>query len=454
MNNDNNLELIDYGGFGCIYRPLLDCNLNNTGDKFHISKILKKNYIVTGLEKKLINIINTEKDILNYKFNLQPYIEYTIGKKISEKIPNFERNFYPALEYCNIKFRKMKKNKPKTIEKCKIIDDIINRDDKYFSFINYKIKYIDNPISLLQFFSSNIISQKKIQNALLYNTDKLLNSLQILRENNIVHNDLKYNNIIMNLTTMQPYIIDFGISIDMDLPYIKNPILFMKNITHKIYGDTYDFNSTKTLYNYANLLLTHFYINVPEQTYHVWDVYRHFICYLLKNLQNSYIGGNKISKNIVVEEFSLDESKIIDRKSSSFVDNMINFPNPYNNEFNAIIEPIITKIVEDNLFIQSIYPDTNKYINESINAIKLCMCSISKEKIEYLDNTHIIKMIDALIKHTWTTWDTFTFCLYNYNIIKTNMKDSIYKEKLLSKMYTGIQPDYNNRFTEPIEYKL
>jgi serine/threonine protein kinase len=464
------LELIDYGGFGCIYRPLLDCKLENTGDKYYISKILKKNNIfVSILRDNFLNNINNENEIIYYKNNALPYTEYAIGKKITEKIVDFERYFYPALEFCNIKFREMKKNKPETITKCKIIDEIIENNDINKSFINYKIKYIDNPITLLALYSSNKISNKKIQNSLIYNTQNILDSLQVLRENKIVHNDLKFNNIILNLETLKPFIIDFGISIDMDLPYFKNPIQFIKKVTNQIYGSDYNFNDVKTLITYYNLLSTHFYLNVPHQTYHVWDIYRHFICYIVNDgisISNKYGGKtvDKDNKNVIIEEFSLNEgenysinysknsknSKNNNETNINIINNTIinNFPNPYLDTFDNMVEPVIRNIIDNNFFLTSIYSDNEEYIKKTIDAMKHSMSSISKNKIEILNPSHIIKMISALINDTWKTWDIFTFCLYNYNFVDLHMNNNKYKMDLLSQMKQGIHPDYRIRLSK------
>ena len=62
------------------------------------------------------------------------------------------------------------------------------------------------------FFLSNINKQfifSSINSSYIY----LLSSLEFLNSQNVVHFDLKGDNILYNLTTNNPLIIDFGISI-------------------------------------------------------------------------------------------------------------------------------------------------------------------------------------------------------------------------------------------------
>ena len=71
--------------------------------------------------------------------------------------------------------------------------------------------YIPNKL-FYDFFLSNINKQfifSSINSSYIY----LLNSLEFLNSQNIVHFDLKGDNILYNLTTNNPLIIDFGISI-------------------------------------------------------------------------------------------------------------------------------------------------------------------------------------------------------------------------------------------------
>lgn len=173
---------------------------------------------------------------------------------------------------------------------------------------------------------------------------------------------------------------------------------------------------------------------------------------------------DKDNKNVIIEEFSLNEgenysinysknsknSKNNNETNINIINNTIinNFPNPYLDTFDNMVEPVIRNIIDNNLFLTSIYSDNEEYIKKTIDAMKHSMSSISKNKIEILNPSHIIKMISALINDTWKTWDIFTFCLYNYNFVDLHMNNNKYKMDLLSQMKQGIHPDYRIRLSK------
>ena len=151
-------KLIDSGGYGCIYYPGIDC---------------------TG---KLLDTPMVSKIVDNYAAQRELYIA-----KLVKKIKNYKDHFLPIENYCNIQGKL-------PVKKCRALNN----------FSKFKILYV--PFKQQR---NNDIAFKP-----LYHT--LLQSIQLLVQHNIVHFDIKRENIII---AEKVYIIDFGISIGMQTIY-------------------------------------------------------------------------------------------------------------------------------------------------------------------------------------------------------------------------------------------
>jgi serine/threonine protein kinase len=173
--------MLNYGSYGCVYYPGMNCD--NKMDNTHVSKI--------------INTIYSKREIM-------------IGKRI-KKIPNYKKYFVPVESYCPIQSVK--------VQKCKALSN----ESTFMLLTMPYLKQVDVP------FDSTM-----------YNT--LTYAIEILIENNIVHFDIKLDNIICTPT---PFLIDFGISLDM---------------------------------NHINLS-NYFFIYNPQQ--YTWPIEVHLLCYMM-----------------------------------------------------------------------------------------------------------------------------------------------------------------------------
>ena len=150
--------MLNYGSYGCVYYPGTDCNgkMNDT----HVSKIV------------------------NTKYSAR---EIKIGDRI-KKIPHYQKYFVPIESSCPIQSVKVKK--------CRALSN----ETTFMLLTMPYLKRVDVP------FDSDV-----------YNT--LTHAVEILIEHNIVHFDIKLDNIICTPT---PFLIDFGISLDMNTINLSN----------------------------------------------------------------------------------------------------------------------------------------------------------------------------------------------------------------------------------------
>ena len=133
----------------------------------------------------------------------------------------------------------------KELRKCNVVKKNLN-----VPFELQKMKYV-NSKSVLSFVDSEANPRRIIFNVIELYTF-LLHSIEILAKNEIVHFDLKNNNILFGLDAKTPLIIDFGISIDMSK-------LINKATRNKYLGE-------------------YFYVYAPQ--YYIWPLEVHFINFL------------------------------------------------------------------------------------------------------------------------------------------------------------------------------
>lgn len=195
-----NVVLLAQGTFGCVYHPGITCNHEPLGAEY-ITKIHASN----------------EKTAQN---------EIAVSKKV-QTIPNYEQYFSPILENCKVNLAKVNR---KEVEKCKFIkNDLVGIDRKNdlvgidrkddadaaaepLTYVSTKIRFIKGE-SLLEYVSQN---SKYSTISFLYKT--LCESVKKLAEKDIVHFDLRENNMIVSKQGV-PIIIDFGISIDFTIDF-------------------------------------------------------------------------------------------------------------------------------------------------------------------------------------------------------------------------------------------
>jgi serine/threonine protein kinase len=206
--------VISEGGYGCIFHPKIACSGQTTTNTKYISKIQRNNFFSRN----------------------EIYISSLI-----KKIPNYENFFNVILDSCDVSLKKISKGE---IKKCdKTLKGISNA-------LLGNLKYIKNK-NLFSLLTERRISNEAIKNNIfiIINTYKItLLALEKLKKMDIIHNDIKPDNVLYDIDRNIPIIIDFGISIHK------------KQLTPETYKE-------------------HFYVFYPE--YYVWCLDIHYICYLL-----------------------------------------------------------------------------------------------------------------------------------------------------------------------------
>ena len=261
IGSDVGTKLISQGTFGCIFYPAIECDGSISKNKKYASKLVKNN-----------------KTDLN---------EYLIGK-IIKRIKLYEYYYAPVTNMCSINLAKIDKRER---DMCKIIRDKkgmgMNASSSSLestsSYAVMKIPFIEN-ISIIDYFTHPDTDKKEILTYILYSYDYLLQNIETLNKNGIIHFDLKLSNILIEKSKKIPIIIDFGLSIPLD------------DIRHETYKK-------------------YFYAYSPS--YYIWCIEIHIICYLVKvnpvltkdalvDLINEYVKNNiglKIFSDTFVRRF-------------------------------------------------------------------------------------------------------------------------------------------------------
>ena len=172
---------IDEGTYGCIFRPGINCDGTANSDKY-ISKI----------QLKMERTMN----------------EPIIGKLITDKIKHASRYFAPALSVCKATLTKINKNE---LGKCEAIKFKKATDE----FVSIKVKYVGKD-NLEENMDKHQVKDKV--SFLLHMMDThqyLAEAISELEKQQIVHHDIKSNNVMYSDSQNVPIIIDFGVSFQL-----------------------------------------------------------------------------------------------------------------------------------------------------------------------------------------------------------------------------------------------
>lgn len=247
-------NLLSQGGYGCVYYPGLNCeNEKSKPDKKYVTKLQKKNF-------------NSEN-------------EHKISMMV-KKIKHYEYFFLPVESQCPIDLISYKNKNKDRLKECEIIK---NEKKEY---VLMKILYSKNkPVTDVLF--SEKVNNKELNVCIYEIYVSCLQGIKLLQENNIVHFDLKSDNILFDPIYNDTKIIDFGLSININ------------NLNENNYKE-------------------YFYIYAPE--YFLWPLEVHVINYFI----------NMYDNNIIDEEYT---NNIANKIANSYVENNKAL-NIFSDEFN------------------------------------------------------------------------------------------------------------------------
>ena len=174
------MNLLDEGGYGCVYYPGISCNGKKEMPKF-ITKIQKVN--------------DTFKN------------EHFISEKI-RKIKGYTKHFAPIIKVCPVKLTKFNIHE---IRQCSKLSTETKSQIEGPKYVSSKIRYVGkrNIGDYLQSYVNRTHSIAEV----LYTHVYLLKGIRELNRIGIIHYDLKYDNIMYDDTLKIPIIIDYGLSI-------------------------------------------------------------------------------------------------------------------------------------------------------------------------------------------------------------------------------------------------
>ena len=238
--------VIAKGGYGCIFHPSIESN----NEKF-VSKIQLKSTFASKNERNISEILS--------------------------KVRNNENFFGLITKTSNINIKKISK---KDRDECAGI----MKDYKSDQFILMEIPFVGK-----QNYQEYVLNQEDNKNAFLYFIEtykRLLQAIEILGENNIIHFDFKDNNIVFHEIKKIPILIDFGLSIN--LSKVKES------------------------------LLDYFYIYAPD--YYYWPLEVHYLNFLLHEKDHA----NEEDINHMATEFVINCSVLTKNFSPKFLEKYLN----------------------------------------------------------------------------------------------------------------------------------
>jgi hypothetical protein len=218
--------LVNQGAYGCLYHPGMKCSGAAMDDVRYATKLVVRDEVAAN--------------------------EVAVGNAV-KNIVNYSVNFVPVIDTCVVNLAKVRRNNPHALDRCDVVIQQQQQQQQQPKpkpvFLLMKMPYIES-LYFYDYIGRMGGNKKKIISCMFDTYTYLMESIERLVEHRIVHHDLKLQNILINLKTDTPIIIDFGLSILVgDKPQQR-----------------------------AEFWKLHFYKYAPD--YYVWPLETHVINYL------------------------------------------------------------------------------------------------------------------------------------------------------------------------------
>jgi len=420
-------EFLGEGSYGCVYYPGITCK----------GKKNKKN-LITKIQE-----INFYSD--NEKNN---------GKYIKANIKNYNKYLSPVTKYCIVKFNTIERSNL-NISKCNILFDEynssanVNYEDIIYnssatrdslplaknSIVNeqYILMYSSyiKSYTLKDFYSNYSV---EFVSSILTHSYKILYGISLLNSVGIIHNDLHIGNVLINLKNLNPVIIDFGLSFNINNCYKLNKdyidFQYIKRFVFDYRDDSYHINIEK---RFISFIIFNKSANFPSEIYDNNDsnnISKASINYFISDAINSINNNKEIVKFFTTDELidfqtALEQfyyqflDKSLYPKYNSVVKYLLDFVYMYNDLHSLTIDLLYLvdlKEYKQNLilnneeqvilhfFIQlykkALYPDPNMRltISEVLDIYKFIINFIKKYDLKTAKNNIRATMISELVK--------------------------------------------------------
>ena len=225
------VEKVGSGGFGCAYYPSLHCkdNIDICGnpilDSFYKNKISK-----ATTENNAINEINEQVRIDNADNNFSFHLPPPVSCKIENTIENKKHidECYPLkTRMVDINHTQLLLIKNGGMD----LDKFVNYLSNPISKSNYK-NYNDKHNIIISFWKKSIM---------------LIKAIQIFNVNNIIHNDIKPQNIVFNKKNGKLNIIDFGLVVNFNKYEFESSSNFAYTMEKNILENKNNFKSINNI---------------------------------------------------------------------------------------------------------------------------------------------------------------------------------------------------------------
>lgn len=190
-NTQSGGKIIGQGTYGCIFKPGFSCDGGKDSSARYISKLQIKRDSKEGSNEVIFG------DII-------------------QNIPNYARYFAPIESACDVDIQAMRKYES-DYAKCELFSKQA-KSTKPMEFQTSKVRYVGE--YTLEDWHIQYMDNNKPNNVTFFkkwskNYSHLLKAMALLSDNNILHMDLKENNIMCRDKTGMPIVIDFGLSADL-----------------------------------------------------------------------------------------------------------------------------------------------------------------------------------------------------------------------------------------------
>jgi len=188
--------------------------------------------------------IETDMDSDHYITKIQRYLhnqndEIVIGKQLQE-LPLYDHYFAPVVKSCKIKSTRMDYN---LVRSCAEMQNELGEIDNNSTYVSNKIRYVGKK-DIARYAQTLTATPNKLYRKLINTHLHILDALHMLVSENIVHFDIKPQNIMQDEIQNVPIIIDFGLSRVLTQLLSPNfsPIRSERLMRHTFVSyDTYDY---------------------------------------------------------------------------------------------------------------------------------------------------------------------------------------------------------------------